>query len=94
MVSVAPTLVYDSLLSEATTAHLLRRAHTPTLVVDSTGSSDDLTGMAATAAALLPNATARSLPGGWHGVPAEILAPVVSAFLHGDPGMESVGRAG
>lgn len=81
MVSVAPTLVYDSMLSEATDADLLRRVRTPTLVLDSTGSGDDLTGMATTAAALLPNATARSLAGGWHGVPAATLAPVLTGFL-------------
>jgi pimeloyl-ACP methyl ester carboxylesterase len=90
MVSIAPTLVYDSMLSEATDADLLRRARTPTLVLDSTGSSGDLTGMAATAAALLPDATARSLPGEWHGVPADT---VVSAFLRGGP-VESAGRVG
>lgn len=97
MVSVAPTLVYDSMLSEATDADLLRRVRTPTLVLDSTGSSDDLTGMAATAAALLPNATAMSLPGEWHGVPTATLAPVVSAFLHGWPAEssdDSVGQIG
>ena len=83
MVSVAPTLVYDSLLSEATNAGLLRRVATPTLVVDSAGSSPDLTRMAADAAAMLPDATAQSLPGGWHGIPATTLAPVLTAFLTG-----------
>ncbi|MER7457441.1 alpha/beta hydrolase [Micromonospora sp. NPDC126480] len=81
MVSVAHTLAYDSSLSEATTAELLARATAPTLVLDSGGSTDDLTGMAATAAALLPNAVHRSLPGEWHQVPATTLAPVVAGFL-------------
>jgi pimeloyl-ACP methyl ester carboxylesterase len=89
MVSVAPTLLYDSLLSQATDADLLRRVRTPTLVLDSTGSGGDLTGMAATATTLIPNATARSLPGGWHGVAAPVLAPVVAGFL-----MEPAGRTG
>jgi len=40
----------------------------------------------ARAAALMPNATARSLPGGWHGVAATTLAPVLTGFL-----TESVG---
>jgi pimeloyl-ACP methyl ester carboxylesterase len=83
MVSVAPTLAYDSLLSEATNAGLLRRVLTPTLVVDSAGSSPELTGMAAEVAAMLPDATARSLPGEWHGIPARTLAPVLTAFLNG-----------
>jgi pimeloyl-ACP methyl ester carboxylesterase len=83
MVSVAPTLAYDSLLSEATDVGVLRRVTAPTLVVDSMGSGADLTGMAAGVAAMLPDATAQSLPGGWHGVPAETLAPVLTAFLNG-----------
>lgn len=81
MVSVAHTLVYDSQLSEATGTDLLRRAAVPTLVIDSPASTADLTGMAATAAGLLPDATHRSLPGEWHGVPAPTLAPVVAEFL-------------
>jgi len=31
-------------------------------------------------AAALPDARHRSLPGGWHGVPVEVLAPVVREF--------------
>ncbi|MGB2566849.1 alpha/beta fold hydrolase [Micromonospora citrea] len=81
MVSVAHTLAYDSSLSEATTAGLLARAATPALILGSAGSSDDLAGMAATAAALLPNAVHRTLPGEWHQVPATTLAPVVADFL-------------
>ncbi|QGN47895.1 alpha/beta fold hydrolase [Micromonospora sp. WMMC415] len=81
MASVAHTFAYDSQLSEATTAALLSRVTVPTLVLDSAGSSGDLTGMAATAAAMLPNAVHRSLPGEWHQVPAETLAPAVADFL-------------
>jgi hypothetical protein len=43
--------------------------------------SDDLTGWAASVAAALPNAEHLGLPGGWHGVPVEDLAPVVTEFL-------------
>lgn len=85
MVSVAHTLAYDSLLSEATGATLLRRVTTPTLVLHSAGSTADLSAMAATTAALLPAAEQRSLPGEWHGVPAATVAPVVADFLHRDP---------
>ena len=81
MVSVAPTFAYDSQLSEETTTDLLDRATVPALVLDSAGSSEDLTGMAAAAAALLPNAVHRSLAGEWHQVPAATLAPVVADFL-------------
>ncbi|MFB9852299.1 alpha/beta fold hydrolase [Micromonospora andamanensis] len=84
MVSVAHTLAYDSLLSEATGPTVLARVTTPTLVLHSAGSTDDLTGMAATTAGLLPAAEQRSLPGEWHGVPASILAPVLTDFLRRD----------
>jgi pimeloyl-ACP methyl ester carboxylesterase len=78
--AVAHTIVYDCLISDATTTELLAKVPTPTLVVDSQGSSDDLTGWAASVAAALPDARHRSLPGGWHGVPVEDLAPVVTEF--------------
>ena len=78
--AVAPTLVYDCLISNATTTELLAKVPTPTLVLDSQGSSDDLTGWAARVAAALPDARHLSLPGAWHGVPVEVLAPVVRDF--------------
>ena len=78
--AVAHTIVYDCLISEATGTELLAKVSTPTLVLDSQGSSDDLTGWAAGVAAALPDARHRSLPGGWHGVPVEDLAPVVAEF--------------
>ncbi len=83
MESVAHTLVYDSRLGETTTAELLAAVTVPTLVLDSEGSSDDLTGMAASVAAQLPAGAHRSLPGTWHGVADEDLAPVLVEFLHG-----------
>jgi pimeloyl-ACP methyl ester carboxylesterase len=78
--AIAHTIVYDCLISDATTTQLLTKVSTPTLVLDSHGSSDDLTGWAASVAAALPDAGHRSLPGGWHGVPVEDLAPVVMEF--------------
>ena len=83
MSSIAPTLVYDCRLSDATTRDLLRAVAVPTLVLDSEGSDDNLTGWAASVAALLPNGTHRSLPGEWHGVPDETLAPVLIEYLGG-----------
>ncbi len=81
--AVAHTLPYDCALSDATSLDLLRSIATPTLVLDSAGSSDDLTGGTAAIAAALPNGTRRSLAGEWHGVSDEDLAPVVAAFLRG-----------
>jgi pimeloyl-ACP methyl ester carboxylesterase len=81
MAEVAHTLVYDSMLSEATSFELLARVSVPTLVLDSEGSSDDLTTMAASVANAMPQASLRSLPGEWHGIPDDVLAPVLAEFF-------------
>jgi pimeloyl-ACP methyl ester carboxylesterase len=81
MEAVAHTLVYDSMLSEATFVQLLASVTVPTLVLDSEASSDDLTGMAATVAKAMPNGSHRSLAGQWHGVPDDLLAPVLTEFF-------------
>jgi pimeloyl-ACP methyl ester carboxylesterase len=81
--AVAHTLVYDCESSDATTFELLRSVPTPALVLDSQGSSDDLTGGTAAIAGALPNGTRRSLAGRWHGVQDEDLAPVLTGFFHG-----------
>jgi len=60
---------------------LIRSVTVPTLVIDSQGSTGELTGMAATVVEALPNSTQRSLAGEWHGVPAETLAPVLTEFF-------------
>ena len=83
MSAIAPTLVYDCRLSDSTTRDLLGKVGVPTLVMDSEGSGDNLTGWAASVAALLRNGTHRSLPGEWHGVPDETLAPVLIEYLGG-----------
>ena len=57
MESVAPTLVYDAIISACTTSDTLAAVTAPTLVLDSTSSSEDLTGWAATVAEGLPDAT-------------------------------------
>jgi pimeloyl-ACP methyl ester carboxylesterase len=80
--AVAHTLVYDCKLSDAMSLRLVRSVTVPTLVVDSQGSSGELTGMAATVVEALPNSTHRSLAGAWHGVPDQPLAPVLTEFFH------------
>src|SRR5918998_1442978 len=60
--AVAPTFVYDCRLSDAMSLPLIRSVTTPTLVLDSQGSSPSITESAATVAAALPNSTHRSLP--------------------------------
>jgi hypothetical protein len=81
MEKVAHTLVYDAAISEATTRKLLASVTVPTLVLDSQGSPDDLTGMAAAVAAWLPNSTHQSLAGTWHGVPDDVLAPILNDYF-------------
>jgi hypothetical protein len=81
MEAAAPTLAYDCLISEATSFELLGSIGTPTLVLDSEGSGDDLQEMAASVARAMPNATHRSLPGEWHGVPDDILAGALIDFF-------------
>jgi pimeloyl-ACP methyl ester carboxylesterase len=87
MVAVAPTLVYDGMIGDASPPEMLAGVPVPTLVIDSEGSTDDLAGMAATVARLLPDAQHRSLPGEWHGPRDEDLAEVlVDFFVGGTPG--------
>jgi pimeloyl-ACP methyl ester carboxylesterase len=83
MEAIAPTLVYDCTISDTTTPGLLRSVEVPTLVLDSMGSSDDLTGWAASVAAQLPRGTHRSLAGEWHTVPDATLALALIEFLQG-----------
>jgi pimeloyl-ACP methyl ester carboxylesterase len=92
--SVAHTLVYDCMISDATTPALLRRVEIPTLVLDSQASPDDLTGWAATVADLLPRGTHRSLAGQWHSVPDEILAPVLVEYLRDESDCDGRARRG
>jgi pimeloyl-ACP methyl ester carboxylesterase len=84
MVAIAPTLVYDCRLSDAMTPEVLASVAVPVLILDSDGSSDDLTGSAATAARLIPGARHKSLPGEWHIVAPALIAPEIRAHFLGD----------
>ncbi len=81
MIGIAPTLVYDCRLSDAMSPTVLAAVNLPTLILDSEGSSDDLTGSAATAARLIPRARHKSLPGEWHVVAPELIAREIKEFL-------------
>jgi pimeloyl-ACP methyl ester carboxylesterase len=81
--AVAHTLVYDATISNATSLDLVRSVKVPTLVIDSQGSGGELTGMSARVVEALPDGTSRSLPGGWHGVSDDLLAPVLTEFFGG-----------
>ena len=81
MEEIAPTLVYDCMLSDATTEAVISAVGAPTLVLDSFGSDDQLGGWAESVAERLPSAVHRSLTGEWHSVPESTLAPVLIEFF-------------
>ena len=81
--ATAHTLVYDSLIASSMPPDRLAAITTATLVVASQGSSDQLRNWARGVAEALPDASARFLPGTWHGVPAELLAPALTEFFTG-----------
>ena len=83
LAAVAHTIVYDYAVSEATTLETVAAVSQPTLVIDSEGSTGDLTGWAKAVNDALPNGTHRSLAGEWHGVPPEDLARALIQFFHG-----------
>jgi hypothetical protein len=84
-VAIAPTLVHDAVIGDASPPGALAGVDVPVLVLDSEGSTDDLTGMAATVARHLPQGTHRSLAGEWHGVPDADLAAALVEFLAPPP---------
>jgi pimeloyl-ACP methyl ester carboxylesterase len=81
--AVAHTLVYDCLISEASSAETLRSVMAPTLVIDSLDTGEDIAGWAKTIAKDLPEGSHVSLPGEWHQVPDEDLARELTAFFLG-----------
>lgn len=81
MVGIAPTLVHDCMLSDAMGPDICRAVTAPVLVLDSEGSSDDLTSSSAQAARLIPNARYKSLPGEWHTVAPDLIAAEIRRFF-------------
>jgi len=80
---LAHTLVYDSVITRSLDIEKLATVTTPTVVIDS-GASDDRFGTWADALiANLPNAERRTLPGEWHGVATEVLAPALTEIFLG-----------
>lgn len=78
----AHTLAYDATLCGDYTlpADRLAALRTPTLVVNSDGTSDWLRAAAQATAAALPNARGRELPGSWHRIEMEALGRVLVEF--------------
>jgi pimeloyl-ACP methyl ester carboxylesterase len=79
--TVAHTLVYDCLVSQATNDQTLRSVYAPTLVIDSLDTSDEIAGWAEQVADGLRQGSHVSLPGEWHHVPDEDIARALTTFL-------------
>jgi pimeloyl-ACP methyl ester carboxylesterase len=73
--ALAHTLAYDTRVTASMTADVVARITTPALVVNSEATDERLLGWGRDLATRLPNATHRTLPGEWHGVAPEVLAP-------------------
>ncbi|MTV24773.1 hypothetical protein FTX61_04980 [Nitriliruptoraceae bacterium ZYF776] len=94
MAEVAPTLVYDCLLSEATGTSTLLDVEVPTLVLASEASTPELLAMARTVAQHLPHARAQTLPGDWHGADPAATAAALTTFLLEDDDRRPAGAVG
>jgi pimeloyl-ACP methyl ester carboxylesterase len=81
--ATAPTVVYDSLIvgDGSLPASRLAALTVPTLVIDSTGSPGWMRQVSRVVAGTLADARHRSLAGGFHDIPAEILGPVLESFF-------------
>ena len=85
MEAVGHTLLYDSIIvgeGEVPT-HLLGTIALPTLCIDSTGSPAWLRAGAEAVARAVPGAMRRTLEGGFHEAPPELLAPALTEFFEG-----------
>jgi pimeloyl-ACP methyl ester carboxylesterase len=81
--ATAHTLIYDSLIPGSMPPDRLAAIRTPALVLASEGSNEQLRSWARGVAEALPDSSARLLPGIWHGVSAEHLAPALTGFFTG-----------
>jgi pimeloyl-ACP methyl ester carboxylesterase len=81
--ATAHTLVYESFIPGTMPPDRLAAISTPALVVASEGSPDQLRAWAQGVAGALPDASLRFLPGTWHGVSADQLAPALTEFFTG-----------
>ena len=82
LVALAPTLVHDNaVLADGGVPAFLSRIPVPALTLSSTGSSPWLQAAAAAAASALPHGQHISRDGGFHDLPVETLAAVLTEFF-------------
>lgn len=79
--AIAPTLVYDTTITISVTLGELSTIRQPAIVIDSGDTSATLRESAAAVGAELPAGEHMTLPGQFHDVPAEVLAPVLTRFF-------------
>jgi pimeloyl-ACP methyl ester carboxylesterase len=78
---IAHTLVYDLTVTGAASPERYAAVTRPVLVLDSTDTGEGLRGSARALAATVPGARHRSLPGHFHEVAPDELAPALRAFF-------------
>lgn len=86
LMRLAPTMPYDHAVvgdfeGGAVPVEAVRRIAVSTLVLAGTASPEFFLEAAERIAGLLPNGRLQLLEGADHGAPAEVVAPVVAAFL-------------
>lgn len=79
--AIAPTLVYDTALTSAADLGRYAAVSVPAILIDSLASPELLHASTRAVAEAVPGARRRSLPGGFHDVEAEVLAPVLGEFF-------------
>lgn len=78
---LAHTLAYDATITGTFTRNHLSAVTMPALVINSEATDDRLKAWGEEVASGLPNGSHRALPGEWHGVAPEALAPVMTGFF-------------
>lgn len=79
--ALAHTLAYDPRITATMTEERLRKVDAPTLVVNSKATDDRLMAWGRRVADTVQNGTHRALPGEWHGVAPDDLAPVIAEHV-------------
>jgi pimeloyl-ACP methyl ester carboxylesterase len=80
MEAIAPTYVYDWTIAASTTMKHISSVPIPTLVLDSTGTGQEMNDGVDEIVKALPHSTHKRLDGEWHGLPVEVLAPELAQF--------------
>ncbi|MEV6606471.1 alpha/beta fold hydrolase [Kutzneria sp. NPDC051319] len=84
LVAIAPTLAYDNaVMGDGVVPAALSHITVPALILSSTGSSPWLQAAAAAAASALPQGQHIARDGGFHDLPVDVIAAVLTEFFKG-----------